>query len=213
MFKPPKIITDENERLEADCNAAAKRRWWATLPVRELAEHIAALKGAICGLRPDIDLPDYDIKDVEFAMPAEFDAKKAEGETLVRDLTTLLHHLKAEAEVAHRQAMTSDERIAAQDAEIRDLRDRMKKLEALRPAPAVGGDGPIGRASRPRSEVPQLCMPTTSAVRPTHGWFGARTGVMAGDVRLLRRGTGEAAGRAILVPGSPHRKAMPGSLG
>jgi hypothetical protein len=192
MFKPPKIITDENERFEADCNAAAKRRWWATPPVRELAEQIAALKSAIRGYGPDIDLPEYDIKDIEFAMPADFDAKKAEGESLVRDLTAILHRLKSDAEVAHRQAMTSDERIAAQDAEIRDLRDRMKKFEALRPAAAGGADERVGRASRPRSEAPQMCMPTTGAVRPTNGWFGAPTGVMAGNVRLLRRGTGAA---------------------
>jgi hypothetical protein len=176
--------------------------------------HIAALKGAIRDLQPGIDLPDYDIKDVEFAMPAEFDAKKAEGETLVRDLTTLLHRLKAEAESTRRRAMTPDERFAAQEAELLDLRQRLQQLEGARANTSASHDGPVGRPSRSRSEVPQMLMPSARAgVRPTNGWMGAPGGI-AGDVQLIRRGTGEAAERAaMLVPGSPHRKAMPGALG
>jgi hypothetical protein len=212
MFKPPKIITDENERLEADCNAAAKRRWWATLPVREIAEHVAALKSAIRGLQPEADLPEYDIKDVEFAMPADFDAKKAEGEQLLASLQATLHRLRAEAAASRQAALSPTEKLEADNAA---LKERVAKLEAVvGRMPAVPAEGPSARMSRPRSEIPQMCMPNTTTVRPTHGWPGAPSGVTAGNIRLLRRGTSEAAERpAMLMPGSPHRKAMPHSLG
>lgn len=212
MNKVPRILDDAG-REEAIIAALARRRRLDVQPVLDVANHIDQLKTTIRQIDPDIDLPAYNIAEIEWALPDAYAAKLAEGQELVASLQATLDRLQEGAATARRASMSPIERqLLAQNDE---LRRRIETLEAAaKITRAIPDDRPDARVARQRASAPQMCMPTTGAVRPTSGWFGAPTGVMEGSVQLLRRSDNQTPARpAMLSPGSPHRKALPGTLG